>query len=139
MARIEWIEMRLLNWARWRLMSGAGPLGYASVDLSNPTPTQRDPYAEAPIPTNSIEAAETDDAIRALEPELQKTVWAWYLRRDGLGGALRQLGIGESALHARIERAHRRLADWFNDRQERKRSERARAEGLQASARPGGR
>lgn len=137
MARIEWIEHRLLNWARWKLMHGMGPLGYASVDLSDPTPTQRDPYTEAPIPTNSIEAAETDDGIKALEPELRDTVAAWYLRRDGLAGALRQLGIGERALHQRIERAHRRLADWLNDRQERARTERARVEQLQATSRPG--
>lgn len=136
MARIEWIEHRLLNWARWRLMNGMGPLGYASVDLSDPTPTQRDPYAEAPVPTNAIEAAETGDGIKALEDDLRRTVVAWYLRRDGLAGALRDLGIGERALHQRIERAHRRLADWINERQERGRAERERVQALQAAARP---
>lgn len=137
MARIEWVEMRLLNWARWRLMRGMGPLGYAGVDLTDPTPTTRDPYVDAPVPTNSIEAADTDAIIKTLEPELRDTVVAWYLRRDGLAGALRQLGIGERALHQRIERAHRRLADAINDRQDRARQERARVEALQEAARPG--
>lgn len=137
MARIEWIEMRLLNWARWRLMQGSGPLGYAAVDLTDPTAmVQRDPYTDAPVPTNAIEAGETEEGIRSLEEDLRAAVLAWYLRTDGLRGALRQTGISESTLHQRIDRAHRRLADWINDRQERARQERERVASLQTSARP---
>jgi DNA-directed RNA polymerase specialized sigma24 family protein len=137
MARIEWIEMRLLNWARWRLMEGSGPLGYAGVNLTDPTAiVQRNPYADAPVPTNAIEAGETEDGIRQLEPDLAKAVQAWYLRTDGLRGALKQTGVSESTLHQRIDRAHRRLAEWLNDRQERARQERERVAALQAASRP---
>ena len=68
MARIDWIEDRLNNWARWKLTRGTGGLGYASVNLANPTLGVREPYAEAPIPTNAVEAGETDDAVNRLHP-----------------------------------------------------------------------
>lgn len=136
MPRIDWIEHRLLNWARWRLGRSGGSLGYASVNLADPTPEVREPYAAAPVPTNEIEAGQTDQAIKALEPELHDAVVCWYLRRDGMAGVMRQLGIGERAVHQRIERAHRRLADGFTEREELARQERRRVEALQGAARP---
>jgi len=36
MARIDWVETRLQNWARWRLARGGdGQLGYAAVSLAD--------------------------------------------------------------------------------------------------------
>lgn len=137
MARVDWIERRLLNWARWKLNSGSGPLGYAGVDLSNPTPEVRDPYTEAPIPTLGVEASETDDAVQRLPSELKATVLEYYTGKGGLNDHLRRLVCAKATMYARLERADRLLAEHFNARDDKARSERKRLEALQATARPG--
>ena len=135
MARLDWIDRRLLNWARWKLNSGSGPLGFAAVDLSNPTPEVRDPFAEAAIPTLSIEASETDDAVQRLPGELKATLLEFYTGRGGLTDHLRRLVCAKATLYARLERADRLLADHFNARDDRARAERQRVESMLASAR----
>ena len=139
MARIEAIEHRLLNWARWRLTRGTGVLGYASVDLTNPTPTMREPYAETPIPTNAVEAAETDSAVNRLHPGgLKLAVEEFYVGCGGVKDKARRLGIGESTLYLRIDQAHQQLAEHFAARAAKARDERRRVELAQRAARPGG-
>lgn len=138
MARIEAMEHRLLNWARWKLTRGTGALGYSSVDLTNPTPTMREPYAEVPVPTNAIEAAETDDAVNRLHPGgLRLAVVEFYVGRGGVKDKARRLCIGESTLYLRIDQAHQQLAEHFLARDAKARAERRRVEGLQQSVRPG--
>lgn len=138
MPRIEWIEHRLQNWARWVLTRGTGSLGFASVNLANPTPGVREPYAETPVPTNAIEAAETDEAVNRLYPGgLGLAVREFYTGRGGVKDKARRLCIGESTLYARVEVAHRQLAEHFLARDERQREERRRVEALQAGVRPG--
>lgn len=131
MARIDWIEHRLLNWARSRLGAGGGSLGYAGVDLSNPTPGVRDPYADAPIPINEVEADETDAAVQLLPGELKATVLEVYLAPGGERDHLRRLVCAKSTMHARVGHAHRLLADHFLAKQDRQRAERERVERLQ--------
>lgn len=137
MARLDWVERRLQNWSRWKLNSGSGPLGFAAVDLSNPTPEVRDPFAEAAIPTLAVEASETDDAVQRLPGELKATLLEFYTGRGGLADHLRRLVCAKATLYARLERADRLLAEHFNARDERARAERQRVEAVQASARPG--
>lgn len=136
MARIDWIEHRLLNWARWRLGAGGGRLGYAGVDMSNPTPGIRDPYSEAPIPINDIEASETDQAVQLLPGELRATVIECYTGRGGEADHLRILVCAKATMHARIDRAHRLLADHFTALKDRQAVERERVEALQQAQRP---
>ena len=138
MPRIESIEHRLVNWARWKLTRGTGVLGYASVNLSNPTPTVREPYAETPIPTNAVEASETDTAVGKLWPSaLRVAVEEFYIGRGGVKDKARRLCIGESTLYARVEQAHQQLSEHFCVREDKARAERRRVEQLQASVRPG--
>lgn len=146
MARLEWIEQRLQNWARWRLSQGSGVLGYAGVDLTDPNACIRDPYADAPIPTNAIEASETEGIVQKLTGELRATVLVWYVGPDLLGKSTRRpllpnlanklkaLGCSESTLHARIARAHRVISNVLTDKQASARAERQRVEVLQRSA-----
>lgn len=134
MARIDWIEQRLQNWARWSLMRGSGVLGYSAVDLSDPTPGIRDPYAQAPIPTNEIEASETDDAVQRLPGDLKRTVIEVYVGPGGLRQKLARLCCAERTLHDRVDRAHRLLADHFLAQQDRAKAERERVELLQRTA-----
>lgn len=135
MARIDWIEQRLQNWVRWKLMSGRGALGYASVNLAA-ADMPREPYADVPIPTSDIDASELDDAIERLPSELKATVHEVYLGTNTMREKMRRLCIAEATLHARIGRAHRLLADHLAARQDRRAVERARVEQLMRSRRP---
>lgn len=133
MARIESVEWRLLNWARWK---AGRSIGYAASNPDN-AGMPRDPWAETPIPTSDCEASETDDAIDAvLSEEQQRTVYVVYLGPGTGEDALRHLGCSKSALHDRIGAAHRKLAHHFAEAVERARNERERVEGLQRLARP---
>ena len=146
MARLEWVHYRLLNWQRWMLTQGSGVLGYAGMKWAEPVKVL-EPYAEAPVPTNAIEASETNDAVQRLPGELKATVFVHYLGKLDPGAKreryaagerdqLAKLCIAKSTLHARIERAHRLLAEHFNDKAERGRVERSRVEGTIDAARP---
>lgn len=135
MARIEWIEERLRNWARWRLMSGSGVLGFAGVNLEN-ADMPREPYADAPIPTNEIEASEMEDLVKRLPGELKATVEVWYVDGGKLAKKLAKLCCAESTLHGRIERAHRQLADHLLAKQDRQKAERERVQAQMHGARP---
>jgi len=135
MARVEWVEQRLQNWARWRLTRGGGVLGYASVNLlAAAMPRDRD--VEAPVPTSDVDAAEIDDAVMRLPSELKATVHEMYLGANTLRMKLERLSIPKATAYARIDRAHRLLADHLLARQDRSRGERERVERLMRNARP---
>ena len=139
MARIDWIEYRLLNWARWKLQADRNPLGHATVNLQVPVVDGGSGYDDAPIPTNAIEAGETDAAIKRLQPpELARTLNVYYVGGGTIKRMCVQLGCAEATLHSRIERAHQQLARYFSERQAVSRQERARVEALQAGVRPAG-
>lgn len=136
MARIEWVENRLRDWARWRLTRGTGKLGYASMRYGPELLSALEPYADAPVPTNAIEAAETDGLVALLPGDLRRTVEVWYVAGGGLQAKLRYLCCAERTLHDRIERAQRLLAEHLHAKRERQGTERRRVEQLQASVRP---
>lgn len=139
MARLEWMEHRLNNWARWRLTRGGGVLGYAGVDLSDPTPGVRDPYAPVSVPTSDVEASETQDAVNQLSPpELKRTLEVFYLGRGGIRDKAVRLRCAESTVYARVEQAHHQLAGILSLKQSRARDERARVELLQRGVAAGG-
>lgn len=138
MARVDWVERRLLNWARWKLGDSGGPGGYAGVNMANPTPGIREPYEAAPIPVLSVEASETDTAVATLCLELRRTVTEFYTGRGGLSDHLQRLGCAKATLYARLDRADRELVAWFNGKDQRARAERQRVELLQRAARPAG-
>jgi DNA-directed RNA polymerase specialized sigma24 family protein len=131
MARLEWVEQRLQNWARWRLISGGGVLGFASVNLLAAAMPKATDF-EAPVPTSDVDAHEVDEAVARLPSELKATVIEVYVGEGGLRQKLARLCISESTLHARVGRAHRLLADHLLARQDRLRDERARVESLRA-------
>jgi hypothetical protein len=135
MARIEEIERRLLNWARWRLGAGAGGLGYASVKMD--AEAGRAGYREAVVPTVDCEAEETDQAVMALPSELRRTVEVVYLEGGCAAAKACRLAVAEPTVKARVWQAHRKLADWLRDREAGRRVQRARVEALQVLARPG--
>lgn len=131
MARIDWIETRLQNWARWQLTrGGAGGLGYASVQLTGAN-AGRDGYVSSAVPINDVEASETDDAVHCLPGELRVTVIECYVAAGHQAEKLARLCCSKRTMHARVERAHRLLADHFTARKDRASAERERVEALQ--------
>lgn len=132
MARIEWIEYRLLNWARWTLARGTdGELGYAAVRPASAAGGGRRGYVTASIPINDVEASETEAAVARLHPGgLGLAVREMYLGRGGIPDKARRLACAESTLHARVDQAHRQLAEHFLAQQDRLKRERERVEAL---------
>lgn len=137
MARIEWVEQRLQNWARWRLCEGAGVLGYAAVNYADAVNGGRRGYVEAAIPISDVDASETDQAIRRLHPPgLALTVEEVYVGQGGIRDKALRLCCTEGTVHARIDQAHRQLATDLAAAQARRRAERERVEALQRRNRP---
>lgn len=134
MARIDWVETRLLNWARWKAGGGSFSGDYAKVNWG--AEGVRGRYAEVQIPTNAIEAGDTDAAVQALPGELRATVTEFYVGEGGEAQHLQQLQCTRSTMHARIERAHRLLAERWNTQRAARDAERSRVESLR---REGGR
>jgi hypothetical protein len=114
MARIEDIERRLQNWARWKLGAVHSGLGYAAMRWAGGvvTPGRR----ESVIPTIDCEAEETDRAVQALEPRLRVTVEVEYLQGCSLRRKAQQLSCSEPAVKARIWQAHRQLSHWLAEK-----------------------
>lgn len=136
MARIEDVERRLLNWARWRLGMTRGGLGFAAVNMATERVDRAGYDAQSSIPTIDVEASDTEDAIGALSVEHQRTVQVVYL--DG-GGTVRhcaRLGgnITPAGINARVTIIHRQLAGWFSDKAAGALVERRRVEALQRPA-----
>jgi hypothetical protein len=139
MPRRDWIEQRLLNWARWRAGGGAaGNLGYAAVKWAGGAKGGRDGYREAVIPTSDVEASETDDAVNRLHPGgLRLAVYACYCGRGAEAERARELGIAVSTMYRRVEQAHDQLAEHFLAHQDRQRAERERVARAIEDARQG--
>lgn len=131
MAKIDWIDQRLNNWARWRLAAGSGSM--ASVNLEE-AGMPRDPYADKPIPISDCEASETEEAVQRLPGDLRVTVLEYYIGPGGMRHKLARLCCTEPTLYARIGRAHRQLADHFMAKRDKAKAERERIEKLSQSA-----
>jgi len=136
MARIDWVDQRLQNWARWKVQRGGGVLGYAQVQLSAAN-SGRDGYVSSAIPTSDVEASETDCEVNRLSPPgLMLTVTEHYVGRGGIKDKLLRLCCAEQTYHKRIDQAHQQMAARFLETHARQRDERYRVEALQAGVRP---
>lgn len=123
MAKIDYIEHRLLNWARWKMRQG-GSLNYAGINWDF---EGRSGYREAVIPINDCEAADTDEAIHKLPQHLQETLVEHYTGETvDIPSQAERLGCGVSTVHARIDEAHQRLATYYRMRADADRTEQER-------------
>lgn len=137
MARIEWIEYRLQNWSRWMLLTKLGGGNFARASTQERVDNGNGWDAPTVIPTNDAEATETNESVERLPSELKATVLEYYLGPGGNRAHLRKLACTEATMYARVDRAHRLLADHFMARKDRAKAERERVERLAASIRPG--
>lgn len=133
MAKIEAIESRLLNWARWKLASGNGSMGYARAGAGD---GGGGGYREASIPITDCEAADTEEAITLLPLHLRETIGVHYLGeyQDAQRQAAR-LQCSVPTLYARLTDAHRRLQLHFVERHAAAKAERERVQRLTGEAR----
>ena len=120
MARIEWVQLRLNNWALWADREGAGGLGFKSQSsFLNEATTDR--YRESAIPVDDIDASVTNSAVESLRvgrPHLYLTLQYIYPRGLGIKETARRMGRAESTIKAQLDDADHALAKWFIDRQE---------------------
>lgn len=133
MARIEDIERRLQNWARWKLGATHSGLGYASMrwDGGIPTPGNR----ESVVPTIDCETEETDRAVMALESRLRATVEVEYLQGWSARRKAQHLACSEPPVKSRIWQAHRHLSHWLADKAQQARVERERVQQVEGQRR----
>lgn len=120
MARIEWVRARLENWARWCQQQDSNGLGY---------PTQS-PFArlggkgrraEATIPVIDIEAAETDQAVKALrftQSHLYQLLTLLYAQGLPRHLVAKRMCRAESTIKANLGEADHVIARWLQERKQ---------------------
>lgn len=138
MARIEWVNQRLKNWALWCERSAGGGLGFSSVtSFLHDFDSSR--YREARIPVDDVEASVTNEAVESLKVDrvhLYETLHCIYPQGLGIKETARRAGRAESTIKAQLEQADHVLKLWFDERQRLQRQARQTMEAVQQAARP---
>lgn len=125
MARIEWVALRLNNWALWKDREAAGSLGFAGRSSFLREPGGGG-YRDAQIPVFDEEASITDQAVQSLKvarPQHHETLVLYYIggpRQPKLTalGVAQWHGVSERAVHTRLEECDRAIARWLEERAE---------------------
>ena len=123
MARIEWIKLRLNNWALWKARDAGGGLGFATRSALLREPSGG--YRESIIPIDETDASLTNQAVESLKPartHLWDTLQCIYIKDTGIKGAALRLGKAESTIKAQLGQADHALSAWFGERAEKKKS-----------------
>jgi DNA-directed RNA polymerase specialized sigma24 family protein len=126
MARIEHIRQRLENWARWSQERDAGGSGYPRVNILAKV-GGTDNWGRNSIPTNSIEASETDDAVRSLQltrSHLYLTLTLHYAKGLPIHQVSTRLHKAESTIKRHLEEADLAIERWLQGRAEARRNAR---------------
>ena len=107
MAKIQYVEQRLLLWAEWVERGGGSPGGMLAMFSGEPG----DGSTNYNIPLNDEECWSTDKAVKGLPEPLSDTVKWHYLY--GSNTARLRLVITSAVLSQRLDRAHKLLyAQW---------------------------
>lgn len=118
MARIDWVKQRLENWSRWCQQSDSGALGYPKQS----TFVRMAPSAgrnESAIPVQSIEASETDDAVKSLQftqSHLHQVLILTYAKGLPRHLVAKRMCRAESTISSNLGDADRAVARWLDDR-----------------------
>lgn len=117
MARIDWVRMRLENWALWCASQERSGLGYPS-QAAFARLGGRARRAEASIPVLAIDAEETDRAVRSLRGThshlflVLQMVYAQGIDRKLVA---RRMARTEDTIKRNLEEADQLLARWFDE------------------------
>lgn len=118
MARIDWVRQKLENWARWCAQRDDGGTGYPS-QTAFARLGGKGSRSEAVIPILSIEAEQTDQAVRSLrlsQSHLYLVLTWHYAQNMTIQRVALRMGKAESTIKRNLEDADHALARWFNDR-----------------------
>lgn len=122
MARIEWVQQRLKNWAMWKAREDGGGLGYPSQSSFMNTHVDGG-YREAIIPIDDCDASVTNDAVESLRPgrpHLYAVLQCTYVKSLTARESALHLGKAESTIKALLCVADQALATWFIERHAKK-------------------
>jgi hypothetical protein len=129
-ARIEWVQQRLENWALWHERNAGGGRGFApQASFLSEVDSSR--YRESHVPVDEVEAGVTNEGVASLKPDhehLHRTLQLVYLADAGIKGTAKAVQRSESTVHAHLSQADALLAQWFTDR---KRAREARRKSLE--------
>ena len=100
-------ERRMNNWKLWRI-SERRSIGGSPYPIYNLTP--RPPRGENIMPMLMGEAEDTDQAVRALPPELRRAVEIWYLRVGSVNQKRKMLGVRRERMMDLLEQARLRIS-----------------------------
>jgi len=121
MARIEWVRLRLNNWALYKLRDMGGGLGFAtqSVLLAERVDRYREININETIDSN--DAATTDKAVESLkepQPQVYAVLQCYYIGKGetSIRATARCLGKAESTISASLDQADLALRRWFDER-----------------------
>lgn len=120
MARIYWVVQRLEEWARWCGQGDSGGLGYPSQSAFARL-GGRGSRAESVVPTISIQASETNDAVDSLKAgqrhlyDVLTMIYAKGLPRHIVA---KRLCKAESTVKRNLEDADHAIAKWLGERKE---------------------
>lgn len=119
MARIEWVKQRLENWAKWCQQSDSGALGYPSQSAFVRMAPARG-RNEAAIPVHSLEASETDAAVKSLQltqSHLFQAVTLTYAKGLPRHMVAKRMCRAESTINKNLEDADHAIKRWLDDKQ----------------------
>jgi hypothetical protein len=121
MARIEWVQLRLNNWALWKARNASGGMGYASQASFLAERVDNSRYRESVVPVDDVDAAVTDQGVMAMKaalPHLYETLSCIYLKDLGIKGTMSRLGRSQASVYAQLDAIDRWLQQWFHERRE---------------------
>jgi hypothetical protein len=120
MARIEWVMLRLENWALWYARMNSGGLGYASQAIFADGPSVRG-QVEVVIPVDEIDASVTNDAVESLKlghGHLYQTLHLYYIKGLGIIETAHRMRRAESTVKSNLGQADQLISIWFRARAE---------------------
>ena len=138
MARDQDIERRLINWADWLAGLRSRGLGFASANMAVERVDGEGYDAPSRNPVIDDEAEITDQAVKALVHDLQRTVVMVYAGSGGMEDIATKLGVSKVTVHARIWQAHHKIKVWLSDRSHEARLQQERDDAMRRSMRPRG-
>ena len=121
MARIKHIQRRLENWAIWSSRGADGGRGFATKSVLASEVWSRGSYNHIAIPVEDEEAAQTDEAVRALKMgkgHLFITLECIYLKDLGISATALRMRRAPSTIKAQLEQADHFIDAWLQAKAE---------------------
>ena len=116
MARIDYVDYRLRNWALWLVREGGAGGGYPSSAAFVGMRVDCDGQGGSRIPHDSADAERTHKAVESLKVAHFRewsVVVNEYVRGCGCGQSATELCCSVSTVVAAMDRAHQRLSGIF--------------------------